>query len=64
MERGKFVAEGHMKIGPYQEFFIFLDDAFLADLVLRHYRLPEERGYTDVGRVRVTIERLEDEEQA
>jgi hypothetical protein len=53
-----------MKVGPYEEFFIFLDGVFLADLMLRHYRLPAERGYTDVGRVRVTIERLEDEEQA
>jgi hypothetical protein len=60
MERGKFVVEGHMRIGPYREYFFFLDGAFLADLVLRHYGLPEERGYTHVGRVRVTIERLDE----
>jgi hypothetical protein len=63
MERGKFVMEGHMKIGPYEQYFIFLDRALLGQLLLRHYGLPEQRGYTEVGRVRVTIERL-DEEQA
>jgi hypothetical protein len=63
MERGKFVAEGRMRVGPFEEYFVFLDGAILGQLLLRHYRLPEERGYTDIGRVRVTIERL-DEEQA
>jgi hypothetical protein len=60
MERNDFVAEGKMEVGPTEQYFTFLDGEYLGELVLRHFGLPQERGYTDVGRVRVTVERLEE----
>jgi hypothetical protein len=47
--------------GPYGEVLSLLDGEYLGEQVLRHFGLPEERGYTDLGRVRVTVERLEEE---
>jgi len=60
MERGEFVAEGSMEVGPKEQFFVFLDGEHLGRLLLRHFGLPEQRGDTKLGRVRVTVERLED----
>ncbi len=60
MERTEFVAEGQMQIGPSGQFFLFLDGEYLGHLLIKNFGLPEERGYTDLGRVRVTVERLED----
>ena len=62
MERGEFVAEGLMEIGPSEKYFLFLDGEHLGQLLLCHFRLPEERGYTKLGHVRVTVEWLEDDE--
>jgi hypothetical protein len=60
MERSEFVAEGRMEIGPAENYSSFLDGEYLGKLLLRHFGLPEERNYTDPGRVRVTVERLEE----
>jgi hypothetical protein len=60
MERGKFVVEGQMQIGPTERFFTFVDGEILGELLVRHFGLPREPVYTDVGRVRVTVERLEE----
>jgi hypothetical protein len=57
----QFVAEGRMEIGPHEHCFTFLDGEFLGRLLLKHFELPEERGYTDPGRARVRVERLEEE---
>ena len=62
MERGKFVTEGLMEVGPSEKFFLFLDGEHLGHLLLHHFRLPEERGDTKIGRVRIAVERLEDDE--
>lgn len=59
VERGDFVAEGQMQLGLMEKYFHFLDGEHLGKLVSKHFGLPEERGYTDLGRVRVTVERLE-----
>jgi hypothetical protein len=64
MKRGEFVAEGSMEVGPSERFFLFLDGEHLGRLLLRHFRLPEERGNSKLGRVRVTVERLEDSDAA
>jgi hypothetical protein len=56
MEHKAFVAEGQMEIRPTKQFFTFLDGEHLGWLVLKHFGLPEERGITDMGRVRVTVE--------
>ena len=62
MERVEFVAEGELQVGPSEQFFVFLDGEHLGQRLSRHFRLPEERGYTDLGRVRVTVERMEADE--
>lgn len=59
MEPDKFVAEGKMEIGPMARYFTFLDGEHVGRLLLTHFRLPEVSGYTDLGRVRITVERLE-----
>jgi hypothetical protein len=61
MKRGEFVEEGSMEVGPTEHFFLFLEGEHLGKLLLRHFRLPEERGDTNLGRVRITVERLEDD---
>jgi len=38
---------------------VFVDGEYLGKLVSEHFGIPEERGYTDIGRVRVTVEMLE-----
>ena len=60
IERSKFVAEGKMEIGPTEWYFVFLDGEFLGQRLLDHFGVLGERGSTDLGRVRVTVERLED----
>lgn len=62
MERDDFVAEGGMGVGPTEKYFVFLDGEYLGKLILDHFRLPEEKGYTDLGRVRLTVERLGESE--
>ncbi len=62
MECREFVAEGRMEIEPSAQFFVFLDGDYLGQRLIDHYRLPEERGYTDLGRVRVTVELLEEDQ--
>ncbi len=61
MERRRFVAEGKLEIGPAEYYFTFLDGEHLGRLLLEHFGLPKERGYTDGGRVRITMERLGEE---
>lgn len=58
MERSGFVAEGKLQVGPKKEFFVFLDGDHLGKLLLDHFGMPGEPGYCDLGRVRVTVERL------
>ena len=62
MERAKFVAEGKLQIGPKEEFFTFLDGEHLGKLPVRYFGLAGESGYCDLGRVRITVERLEEGE--
>jgi len=60
VERNDFVVEGVLGVGPTEKFFVFLDGEYFGKLLVDHFRLPEEKGYTDLGRVRVTVERLEE----
>jgi hypothetical protein len=60
MERTEFVAEGQVEIGPSTSFFVFLDGEYLGQRLVSHFQLPEERGYTNLGRVRITVEQLEE----
>ena len=54
----------HSPIGASskKEFFIFLDGDYMGKLLLDHFDVPGEPGYCDLGRVRVTVERLEEPE--
>lgn len=61
MQKEDFVMEGKMEIGPSEKYFAFLDGEYLGKLLVEHFGLPEERGYTDLGRVRLTVERLGEE---
>jgi hypothetical protein len=58
--RNKFVAEGNMAVGPSARYFVFLEGEYLGRRLVDHFGLPEERGYTDLGHVRITVERLDD----
>jgi hypothetical protein len=59
MERGAFIREGQMQVGPGDKYLVFLDGDYLGNLLVEHFRLPKERDCTEVGRVRVTGERSE-----
>lgn len=50
MERERFVAEGKMEVGPTERYFVFLEGEHLGQRLVAHFRLPEERGYTDLER--------------
>lgn len=62
MESSAFVSEGKMEIGSKEQFFVFLDGQHLGQMLVEHFRLPGEPGYCDAGRVRVTVERLDEPE--
>ncbi len=62
MERGDFVAEGQLEIGPEEQFFVFLDGEYLGRLLIDHFDMPAKRGYCDLGRVRITVEKLDREQ--
>jgi len=59
MERERFEAEGKLEVGPKESFFALLDGEYLGKALLEHFGGAKESGYTDLGRVRVTVERLE-----
>ena len=60
VEGAKFVVEGNLEMGPKEEFFVFLDGEHLGRLLVKHFDVSEELGYTDLGQVRITVERLSD----
>ncbi len=62
MEHTEFVAEGSLEVGPSAQYFVFLDGEYLGQRMVAHFGLPEERGYTKLGRVRITVERLEEDQ--
>jgi hypothetical protein len=66
MDHSEFVAEGTLDVGPSAQYFGFRDGEYLGQQVVEHFKwnnfeLPEERGYTRLARVRVSIERLENQ---
>ena len=65
-ERRDFVAEGLLEIGPRADFFLFLDGDFLGRMRTQYAGVePKPKGeYTRLGRARVTVEWLEDDEAA
>ena len=60
MESGKFVAEGTVRVGPEELPLIFVDGEGLAGLLLGRYPMDFDGNYYELGRMRVTFERLEE----
>ena len=56
----KFVAEGSVELGPKEDFFVFVDGEYLGKLLRTHFGIGPEPGYTSLGRLRVTVERIEE----
>ena len=47
-----------MELGPKENFFTFVDGEYLGKLLRTHFGVDAEPGYTSLGRLRVTVERL------
>lgn len=63
--RRDFVKEGTVEVGPRADYFIFLDGDFLGKAFTHHAGIEQKAGeYTRLGRARITVEWLEDEEDA
>lgn len=60
MDRSEnFVAEGSVELGPKEDFFVFVDGEHLGTLLRTHFGVDAETGYTSLGRLRVTVERVD-----
>lgn len=61
--RKNFVVEGLVEVGPRSDFLLFVDAEQIGYLFLQHSGVvPEENEYTPLGRARVIVEWLEDDE--
>lgn len=62
-QRRDFSEEGVVEVGPRADYFAFLDGEQLGKL-LSHYAgvTPVSGEYTRLGRARITVEWLEDDE--
>ncbi len=49
-----------MELGPKEDYFVFIDGEYLGQLLRIHFGADAETGYTALGRLRVTVERVED----
>jgi hypothetical protein len=56
----KFVREGIVELGPKEDYFTFVDGEYLGKLLRTHFGVDPEAGYTSLGRLRLTVERLEE----
>lgn len=64
VERANFVVEGTVEVGPRADFFVFMDGDFLGRLLMQHVGAEPEGGeYTRLGRARITVEWLEENQQ-
>ena len=55
----KFVLEGSVELGPKEDFFIFVDGEHLGTLLRKHFGVEAETGYTALGQLRITVERVD-----
>ncbi len=63
--RKNFVVEGLVEVGPRSDFLLFVDAEQIGYLFLQHSGVvPEENEYTPLGRARVSVEWLEDDERS
>jgi hypothetical protein len=55
--------EGVVEVGPRADFFVFLDGEQLGRILSQRSRVTSVPGeYTPLGRARITVEWLEDDE--
>lgn len=59
-----FLTEGLVEVGPKEQFFVFVDGEYLGAMLSEHFGVGAETGYTSLGRLRVTVERLEEADAA
>ncbi len=52
-----------MELGPKEDFFVFLDGEHLGTMLRRHFGVEAETGYTTLGRLRITAERVDGPEE-
>ena len=55
----KFIAEGSVELGPKEDFFGFLDGEHPGTMLRRHFGVEAEVAYIPLGRLRVTVERVD-----
>ena len=61
--RRVFVAEGLLELGPRADFFLFFDGEFLGRVLAQHIGVESVEGeYTRLGRARISVEWLADDE--
>jgi hypothetical protein len=61
MEQSKYVIEGRLSIGP-QGHPIFVDTKVLASLLIEHFQPQQVGAFYRLGRTRITVELLDEEE--
>ena len=49
-----------VEVGPKENYFAFVDGEHPGALLRRHFGIGPEHGYTTLGRLRITTERLEE----
>jgi hypothetical protein len=48
-----------VELGSKEDYFVFVDEEYLGALLGTHFGVDAEPGYTPLGRLRVTVERVE-----
>jgi hypothetical protein len=56
----KLVREGIVEVGPKEDYFTFVDGEYLGKLLRTHLGADAEPAYTSLGRLSVTMERVEE----
>ncbi len=62
-QKRDFSIEGVVEVGPRADYFAFIDGDYLGRVLSEHAGVESKHGeYTKLGRARITIEWLEDDE--
>lgn len=59
--QNRFVVEGRAELGPDQ-FPLFVDGEAVGPMIVEHFRPPAVDQYYRLGRLRVTVELLDEED--
>ena len=62
-QKQDFSIEGLVQLGPRADYFVFLDGDFFGRVLSQHAGIvPKEGEYIRLGRARITVEWLEEDE--